>query len=395
MCTGGNGEHTVQSSRALVSRAARPCYASRVVHVAADVSAFLRQREVHAYEQRVARSAYAYGVDLRRVAWLETSTFGDPLMRGVDRQWNALVADLSGSILQDPARAAPVTIMEEIARISRLLRAPSPTLRLLVRGLDRWPVVTPLGTTKGALHWLVIDPERLLALPAYERTFLLGSALADLQCDHGPLWTAHLIAERADRATGLLKTVLRPWSKVAVFSADRGGLIATGDLAKARAALATHGAPPVPWIPPRPALALRDLALCDFDRSTTMARLRVLLERHRRALDERPGSSPGNEASVASGSAAGVDLGPAKPQAATVVPGAAPNLAGGTANASTAAPTADATPPRAGGDPYREAAADATSSAREEPDEEMTRALAEAWSLARCDARLTRRLGLL
>jgi hypothetical protein len=365
-----------------------------VVHVAADVSAFLRQREVHAYEQRVARSAYAYGVDLRRIAWLDTSTFGDPLMRGVDRQWNALVADLSGSILQDPARPAPVPIMEEIARISRLLRAPLPTLRLLVRGLgDRWPIVTPLGTTKGALHWLVVDAERLLALPASERTFLLGHALADLQCDHGPLWTAHLIAERADRASGVLELVLRPWSKVAVFSADRGGLIAVGDLAQARAALATHGDPPVPWIPRRPALAIRDLALCDFDRSTTMARLRVLLERHRRAMEERPGGAVA-DAGAAGASAAGVDLGAtssrATPDAAPPVPH--PDAAATPSPTSTSSETSTSRP---AGDPYREAAADpSAASSREELDEEMARALAGAWSLARCDARLTRRLGL-
>lgn len=387
-------DHSRRIACSAVRRDAGPCYASRVVHVAADVSAFLRQREVHAYEQRVARSAYAYGVDLRRVAWLDTSTFGDPLIRGVDRQWNALVADLSGSILQDPARSAPVTIMEEIARISRLLRAPTPTLRLLVRGLgDRWPIVTPLGTTKGALHWLVIDAERLLALPASERTFLLGHALADLQCDHGPLWTAHLIAERADRATGLLKTVLRPWSKVAVFSADRGGLIAVGDLAQARAALANHGDPRVPWIPPRPSLAIRDLALCDFDRSTTMARLRVLLERHRRALEERPGGGATADASVAASSVAGVDVGSTNPRNAGAQAGPRPDAAATRTSSGTGA---DASASRPAGDPYREAAADTSgASSREEHDEEMARALAGAWSLARCDARLTRRLGLL
>ena len=163
-----------------------------MVQLAADVTAYLHRREVVAYEQRLARAAYAYGVDLRRSAWLASSTFGDPLIRSVDRNWNELVADLSGSILQEPARTAPMAIMEEIARLSHMLRAPLPALRQLVRSsaITNWPLVTPLGTTRGAVQWLVVDSERLMSLPPHERTFLLASALADLQCEHAPVVTA-------------------------------------------------------------------------------------------------------------------------------------------------------------------------------------------------------------
>ncbi len=338
-----------------------------MVHVASDVSAFLQRREVLAYEQRVARSAYAYGVDLRRGAWLDNSTLGEPIMRAVDRRWNAVVADLSGSILQDPSRTAPLALMEEIARYARLLRAPMPTLRLLVRGLapERWPAITPLGTTKGAVHWLVIDPDLLGALPPHERAFLIGSALADLQCDHGPVFAAHLMTDRADRGAGLVRLLLRPWSSVGVFSADRGGLIACTELPAALSALRVHGDTRVPWLPARPPLAQREAALADFDRSTTMARLRVLLERHRAAQSdlsvlETKTSAP-------------------KPEAPS----------------DTTDATAPATPEaEESKDPYRRAASSAEAKPPER-DEEMERAVAGAWSLARCDARLTRRLGLL
>lgn len=339
------------------------CYTRGVVHVASDVTAFLHRREVAAYERRLARSAYAYVVDLRRAAWFDGSRFGDPIMGAVDRRWNAMVADLSGSILQDPSRDAPLDVMTEIARIARLLRAPMPTLRLLVRGLapQRWPIVAPLGTTKGAIHWLVVDAELLGGLPANERAFLIGSALADLQCDHGPIYTAHLMSDRAERGLGLVRMLLRPWSSVGVFSADRGGLIACGDLAAATSALRAHVGVTAPWMPPRPPLALRELALGDFDRSSTMARLRVLLERHRQA-DREP--------SLVN----------------------APSPAATSPGADAAAPDAEADHSR---DPYRQPASPAREVKPPERDEEMERALAGAWSLARCDARLTRRLGLL
>lgn len=333
-----------------------------MVHVASDVSALLQRREVLAYEQRVARSAYAYGVDLRRTQWLDNSTLGEPIMRAVDRKWNTLVADLSGSILQDASRTAPLALMEEIARIARLLRAPMPTLRLLVRGLapQRWSCITPLGTTKGAVHWLVVDPDLLGALPAHERAFLIGSALADLQCDHGPVYSAHLMTDRAERGNGLVRLLMRPWAFVGAFSADRGGLIACGDLAKATSALRVHGESVVSWLPARPPHAQREAALADFDRSSTMTRLRVLLDRHLLAAQELSLLETRTP-----------------PPVTETTDGKDPEA-----------------PAESERDPYRRAAKTPEPKAPAR-DEEMERALAGAWSLARCDARLTRRLGLL
>src|SRR5690606_10073537 len=133
----------------------------------------------------VARMAYAYGVDLRRASWLDQSTLGEPLMRGVDRRWNRLVESLSGEVLHRPDKAPPTAILEEVARIIRLLRAPRPTLRVLRAEGPRsdWPLVTPLGTTHGGAHWLVLDVPRLMALPEVQRSFLLAAGLGHLQCD--------------------------------------------------------------------------------------------------------------------------------------------------------------------------------------------------------------------
>jgi hypothetical protein len=344
-----------------------------VVHPAADVAQLIERREVLAYEQRLARAAYAYGVDLRRAAWLAASTFGDPLMRTVDRGWNALVADLSGSILQDPSRSAPLPVMEELARLVRLLRAPLPTLRVLVRGIasSSWPIVTPLGTTKGSIHWLVIDAERLMALPAHERTFLLGAALGDLQCDHGSIVAAHLMAYRSDHGLGLVRTLLKPWSKVGVFSADRAGLIACNQLDATLAAMRAHATDEVPWMPQRPSIALREQALSDFDRSAVMVRVRLLMQRQPefslRSLRRGRGSAQEPDEANEAEPSEGADAAAAK--------------------------AAPASPP-AGADPYRSAAPTAKPPEQGD-DEELARALVGAWSLARCDQRLTRRLGLL
>ncbi len=352
---------------------------SRVVHPAADVAQLIERREVLAYEQRLARLAYAYGVDLRRSAWLAASTLGDPVMRSVDRNWNALVADLTGSILQDQSRSAPLPVMEELARLVRLLRAPLPTLRVLVRGLPdaSWPIVTPLGTTKGAIHWLVVDAERLMALPAHERTFLLGSALGDLQCDHGPVVAAHLIAYRNERGLGIVRTLLKPWSRVGVFSADRAGLIACNQLDATLAAMRAHATDDVPWLPARPPIAQREQALQDFDKSAVMVRVRLLMQRQPEFTLR---SLRRNRAAQAE--AEGTDA-----TAHDGEPTAAPADAEPTSN--------DARPNEAaGGDPYRQEAPVGKPSEPAE-DEELAKALVGAWSLARCDQRLTRRLGLL
>ena len=201
-----------------------------MVHIAADLPQFLQRRELAAYEQRLARTGYAYGVDLRRAAWLAGSMLGDPLMRSVDRRWSRTVQALEDEAVLPQRKAPPLPLLEELATLITMLRAPLPTVRMLrpeVAG--QWPAITPLSTTKGAIHWLVIDRDRLMAMPDDERSFVLASALGHLQCEHGPIFAAHLMGHLGGGLRSV-RTLMRAWARVAVFSADRAGLLAVRSL---------------------------------------------------------------------------------------------------------------------------------------------------------------------
>ena len=349
---------------------------------AIDIAQLLGRREQFAYEQHLARASYAYGVDLRRSAWLDHSTVGDPLMRSVDRRWTGLLTDLSAESLQPPENTLSAGVMDEILGLVRLLHAPWPSVRLLQASVaERWPIVSPLGTTKGGSHWLLIDKDRLEALPESERTFLLAAGLAHLQCDHGPLFAAHLMAHRSGRAMGFVRALLRPWAKVCAFSADRARLLAVDDLDAARDALRAHADPSVPWLPIFPDVGQRLRALEEFSKSRLITRLRLsgprqgwsLAPRLAQITEEKPEPEP-------------------EPPAPAPEENAAPAT-----EADISDPVAEA---EADGEKLAadEAAAD---EARDAHEDELAkaqvreRALAEAWSLARCDQRLTRRLGLL
>jgi hypothetical protein len=383
-----------------------------VVNVAADLAQFVQRRELLAYEQRVARAAYAYGVDLRRTTWLDHSTLGEPLMRSVDRRWSSLVDGLAADVLEPADRAAPSEVMEELARLLRLLRAPLPTLRLLRSSVsdDAWPIATPLGTTRGGSHWLVLDIERLMGLDSIARTFILGSALGDLQCDHGPLFSAHLMAHRG-RGQGLVTTLLAPWSRVSVFSADRAGLLAVGELVPTLEALRLHGESDVGWLPRIPAAEVRVQALEDFDKSRVMTRLRLMFKSHadwtvapppRLEPDAQPEAQEDDDPAP---SRANVPDGTREAAANDGGPGLDPPH-----------PSEKRKPPPPPEVPDHEdasfedvveqaereaedivAGAEAAEAAQDEAAREqaIADALRLAWPLARCDARLTRRLGLL
>jgi hypothetical protein len=344
-----------------------------VTKPALDLGQYMQRREVMAYEQHLARQAYAYGVDLRRSQWLDHSTLGEPLMRAVDRRWNGLTDDLAAAVLQPANRAPPTEVLEELLRLLKLLRAPLPSLRLLRRGLsaDEWPILTPLGTTKGGSHWLVIDLDRLMALPPTQRTFLLGANLGNLHCDHGPIFAAHLLTHRRARGLGFVRAMLRPWSRVSVFSADRAGLLAVGDLQVALEALRAHVDPGVPWYPEMPPASTRVQALEDFDQSRVMTRMRLtykdgenwiispriqqlymqqeLLRKHEEAAAQAKAGTNGK-------------------------------------------PDPDVKPEPEPTEPPPEEPVDEVLLGKVR---EIEEALSKSWSLARCDTRLTRRLGLL
>jgi hypothetical protein len=428
-----------------------------VVHIAADLPQFLQRRELAAYEQRLARTAYAYGVDLRRAQWLSGSTVGDPLMRTVDRRWSRLVHGLDEDSLRPQHKAPPTALLEETARLIHLLRAPLPTLRLLRPEVAaQWPAITPLGTTKGSIHWLVLDLDRVMALPADERTFVLAAGLGHLQCDHGSIFAAHLMAYRGTgtgahdegrrTVTAMVRGLLRPWAKVAVFSADRAGLVATASLPVALRAIERQHAEHAPWMPRWPSLEARRSALEDFDRSAIMARRRVLgddgggwaiappgreeeldtlshklaaafdgaiklggriamriegYERRNRGGATEPEAGEAGEASEgkageASGEA-GRSTGKAKAGSGSEASGEAGRSTGkakaGSGSDRTAkaseAHAADASDGKVGEAEPAAPALDPERAAR------LEHALRDAWTLARCDQRLTKRLGLL
>ncbi|MCX4244053.1 M48 family metalloprotease [Paraliomyxa miuraensis] len=394
-----------------------------MVHIAADLPQFLQRRELAAYEQRLARTAYAYGVDLRRSQWLSGSTVGDPLMRAVDRRWSRLVEDLDGQCLRPLRVAPPTALLEELAYLIHMLRAPLPTLRLLRSEVAaQWPMVTPLGTTKGGIHWLVLDLDRIMALPSEERTFALAAGLAHLQCEHGPIFSAHLMAHHG-RGMGMIRGLLRPWAKVTVFSADRAGLVAVRELSVALRAIERHDAEYAAWMPRLPRLELRRQALEDFDRSTLMARRRVLSDAdgygwaiappgreeeldsvsrkvaaavdgairlggrlalriegyERRARDDER-TDPDQEAKDAEGARDGEKAKDEDDRGAKRAAKSEPE------------PKAEA---KAEAKPENGQEAKAAPSIDPERASRLEQALRAAWSLARCDQRLTRRLGLL
>ncbi len=373
---------------------------------AIDLAQLVGRREQFAYEQHLARSTYAYGVDLRRSAWLDSSRLGDPLMRTVDRRWNELTTNLTADALQPEGSALSSGVMDQLLGLVRLLHAPWPSVRLLQPGVaERWPVVTPLGTTKGGSHWLVVDKDRLEALSESERAFLLGSAISHLQCDHGPLFSAHLMAHQSGRGEGFVRALLRPWSRVCVFSADRAGLLAVDELDLARAALRAHADPGVPWLPPMPDVAERLRALEEFSKSRVLARLRLSGPRARWSLAPRL-AQPLETPRTANDSGAPTQ-GEDQPEN-KVEPAVAEAPAQPPEPSKTSEPPAEPKPTDT--DPVAEAEADgerlaeaqaAADEAREAMEDELARAkvhdrlLAEAWPLARCDQRLTRRLGLL
>lgn len=386
-----------------------------MVHIAADLPQFLQRRELAAYEQRLARMAYAYGVDLRRAQWLATSTVVDPIMRTVDRRWSQLVSNLDEDDLHPLRRAPPTALLEELSALIHMLRAPLPTLRILRREVaSGWPAVTPLGTTKGGIHWLVLDLDRVMQMSAQERTFVLAAGLSHLQCEHGPIFATHLMADRGHRV-GLMRGLLRPWAKVSVFSADRAGLVAVRSLSVAIEAIERQAAEHVPWMPRWPELALRRQALQDFDRSALMARRRLLSDDGGGGWTMAP---PGREEELDS---IGRKL--------TAAFGGALRLGGRLAmkiEGYERRPSEDGDGSDRGSDHGREgredhedpsepaadaASADASSDDAEASPEpppppeaptldperasQLEEALRSAWTLARCDSRLTRRLGLL
>jgi hypothetical protein len=319
-----------------------------------DLGRFVQRRQFRSYEQDLARSMYAYGVDLRRFRWLSQSMTAQTVMRALELRWTSVAEELMKGELQVPEGAVTLPFLQEIVRITELLRLALPAVRLVgpsARG--RWPVVTALGNARSSDDWLVLDVAALAPLQPVERAFLLGQALGHIQCGHAALFMAHYVSHREGGHLPV-RLFLRPLSRLCAFSADRAGLLAAGEFEPAARMLARSADGPYPpWYPPLADPEERRRALEEFERTRIVARVRSS-QRHaqehpsvpeltRQLLEAAPEALP-EGASAADAAAAA-----ARPGAAG---GAAPLAAG-----------------------------------FEVP--------ADAWPLARCDQRLTRRLGIL
>lgn len=315
-----------------------------------DLGRFVQRRQLRGYEQDLARAGYAYGVDLRRFQWLSHSLAAQTALRALELRWSEHAASLmTAGDLQYPEGADSLPILQELIRIAELLHATLPGIRFVTakgRASRTWPLVTPLANSRGGDAWLVLDPQGLASLPAAERAFLLGQGLAHLQCGHGGLFMAHLMSAH-HLGHGLTRALLRSWSQLAAFSADRAGLLAAGELESALHALDPRNLPvPEPaWFPTFAPLAERERALREFERSRVVARIRSQ-QRHRRE------QAPADEI------LAMLDQAPEKTPPDDTAPG-----------------EARSDPDRLHGAPTFEVPAD-------------------AWPLARCDQRLTARLRL-
>lgn len=340
-------------------------------------SAHMRRKRLRAYEFELARRAYAYGVDLRRTRWLTQSSLGSTLVRRVDRAWPSILDELEREVLIPAEQALPDEIVDQLDAIVGLLRCSRPVVRL-VRDDCHWPLATPLAPAHGSEPWLLLNAEPLVSLDENERAFVLGSALGHLQCGHGALFAAHWFAEQRSHRLGWLRRVLAPWVSVAVFSADRAGLLACRDLDVAIATIrdSSSASTSTTWWPRFADSQARLRALEDFDRSLSMARVRAAAERGT-AIS---GMLEHLEAELRAGQSVPDDdtehgRSESEPRSANSTPNLATESAGDSTTAGEPSAPTDAEPPAG------------------EPSPELS-IPADAWSIARCDRRLTERLGL-
>ena len=318
----------------------------------------------------MARVTYAYGVDVRRFRWLNQSMTAQTVMRALELRWTVVAEELMREELQAPEGAAALPFLQEIVRITELLRLTLPRVRL-VRPTARepWPLVTPLGNARNSDDWLVIDAQRLGALSPPQRAFLLAQGLGHIQCGHAALFMAHYVSAREHRGHTTLRLLLRPLSRIAAFSADRAGLLAAGEFEPAAQMLARSTQDLPPWYPSLATLPERRRALEEFDRSRVVARVR---SSHRFAQ--------------------------ANPSVTVLVeqlmqrqtPDALPEASSpdGTNTPSTSTPSTSSSP----------TITTPTDSAAPAGSPEFAAGYAvpaDAWPLARCDQRLTQRLGIL
>lgn len=319
-----------------------------------DFGRLIQSQRLTSYERYEARNSYAYAVDLRRAEWAATSRLGSPLTRVLDRAWVGFAETLKREAYTSPPEDVPTKLLAELYGIVQRLRAPSPTVLQLGEAAKRspltpWPIATPVGTCSGNEHWLLLDVQTLLELEPGHRRFVLGSALGHLHCGHGPYFACHAMLHSGGRRRLIepVRWAMSPWSRVLGYSADRAGALACESLEATQTAIVADDElrAQIHWLPKPPPLETRLAAALDFSRSVTHARTLALYRRLGldSAIDsEHAGPSPEPQPDSETGE---------RTQAET-----------------------------------------ATDSSASLGGVETTRT--GAWSLARCDRRLTERLGL-
>jgi hypothetical protein len=116
-----------------------------------DLGRFVQHRQLDVYEQGMARLTYAYGVDIRRSRWLVSSNLGNTLVRAVDRGWPELSTVLMKSELEGP-EGIPPALLARVSAVLGFLRAPRPSLRALKRSPRQADLRWPIVTPLGATH---------------------------------------------------------------------------------------------------------------------------------------------------------------------------------------------------------------------------------------------------
>ena len=245
------------------------------------LAAWMTRRHNAAHKERRSRDAYAYGVDVRRTRWFTQQRVIGAALRAVERGWHAQWSTLRAKALE-PDVSCPEGLLRELARCVEILGAPTPAISCLRESAHltgAWPTVTPLGTSHGDMHHLVLDLRALALLSAAERRFAIASALGHLQCDHGVLFTAALRGTAPD-APGWIKLLLRgltPITRIMCFSADRAGLLCSDDLEAAmegmRQQVAETRSSATRWLPASASFDLRVIALREFHQSDVYARV--------------------------------------------------------------------------------------------------------------------------
>ncbi len=196
-----------------------------------DFQAYIRDRKGGGDRRAASGLGYAFARD-RRV--MRTLDMAKPVKLAIDAS-TRLGAGRFDAILEASQVASankPEGLLDAVATVCKKLQATAPD-RVHIAADDRLGHSTALAHRGDEL--LVVTPA-MLELTAAQQAFHLGRALGHLQHGHALyLGAAWLLA---DEPASFLRWIVKPasaalesWSRLGDVTADRAGLLATGDLA--------------------------------------------------------------------------------------------------------------------------------------------------------------------